>query len=500
MLDFLNLIINENIKILKKKTTLIFIILCIIILILSIFYTKIIIKNNYGDFDTEYYKNNNILKLKLAEINNSINKAKKSDNIEDKKNLNKLNTMSYYYNYAINNNIELYNSRGLTQDYWKLDLINKLIELKTEYDNLNIEKLEIDKAKKISEKINELTQILETENFDKYIDFKKVEYQQKYESHEIDIYVRDCYIYLEEINREYSITKYNDEMSLWKYNSMSIIQKAKINLIKNSEKLSIEQKNKLNQEIEIEEYKLQNNIVTNNINLENYIDLYLEITEKVLSAILALYIIINAGSIISDDFNKRTIKQSLMTPIKKSKLLFSKFLSLTFILIVSSVIISIISQLIGNLFFELHDASSYIGYFNNQIFIINSTLYNILRYLLIDVKILLYMFFAIMVSCTTLNTSFSIGFTLVFYILDSVFSNLINNYFTGEFVKFIPWNNFNLIDRMFNNSYSHLPNLWNNENIAINNLSLQFSVTYIMLTLFIIILITNKSFKKKQLI
>ena len=499
----INLCINEFIKIFKKKSTLIFIILIVLSLLVCIFYESYYqeysLRKELGASNKKISQND-FLKQSIEGLNQEI--ANMSVENQDKKMLNQKKAYLYYTQYALDNNICIYSFKGIgtsSQDYWKRDIIKKLIKLQTTLYNLqDVNTSEIESISKVNKSINDLKGMLDNDDYNKYIDFKKNEYKQAYEQNHINEETKEVYLYMFELDRKYGMTKYFVDDNVWRYCIREQILKDKSQLIGNKS-LSYEENKELNDDISIELYCIENNISMNKSYLINYNDYYIELCENVSLTILGLYVIIIASGIVSKEFAKGTIKQLFITPNKRWKIIASKIITLTLILIISSVILSLIVQIIGNIVYSSIPESPYVYILNRNIKTLNPVLYNIFRFLIDDIRIFVYMLFAIMLSTSTKNTAISTGISVLIYIGENSLMQIINKLTDKEWIKFIPFNNFDISNRIFNYSSGMIRDLYKTGNLIVGNISLEFSFCVIFICILLIIITTFSNFNKKTI-
>lgn len=505
MSNFINLCINEFIKILKKKSTLVFISITILALIFCIFF------KNLSGYQMSPSANPNNKKVDqkefLTAIISSLNKdikalentPKEKQDIEYKKNLNQKKATIYYYKYALNNNISLFSFKGLgdfQQRYFKFDVISNLIKLQTALYNIEDKIPVATNISEIRSKINLLNNILYNEDYNKYIDFKKQEYQTTYKKGKINRTTKDVYFYMLDIDKKYELTKYPVDSNLYKYYSHQNILEYKSNII-NNKLLSYEETKILKDKINIELYCTKNGISLNQKYIVNDADFYIELCEYVLLAILAVFLLINSSSNISKEFSKGTIKQLFISPNKRYKIMLAKIVTLTLILVTFSIVLSLSSQLIANLIFKNARESPYVYISNGTIKSINPVIYNLIRFLIDDIEIFVFMLFSIMLSTVTKNTAISTALSVFIYISKNSFMQYINQFINRDWIRFIPFNNFNLANRIFKYHTGVFNYLFETQNFIINNISLQFSFLVIFTCIVLMLSITFYSFNSE---
>lgn len=418
----INLCINEFTKIFKKKIVLIFIAAVIITLVVEIFLCNGYI-NSTMTLNGKVYDNDKMLKEQLENLNSTYEKEKKNyennKSEESKKKIEEVKVFYNYYNYALENDIPIFIGNKLSFTYyWKRELIYKLIPLELSLVNSSEENKE-----SLEKEVNYLKDILYNDKYEEYIEIRKEDYKKE----NLKKYAYEARIYAEELNKEYELTRYADPANIWKLSSRATIVNAKERLLRDGSLLTNEQKEALEEKIELEKYKVKNNINTNGAELTNYNDSYVSGAENAIIIVLTLFMIIISASIVSSEFSKGTIKQVFITPNKRWKILLAKIITLLVILIVLSILLSLLIQLFGSIFFGEHKLSPYVYMQDNQIKEINPTIYHILRFLLQDIKILVYIIFGVMLSTLFKSSIFPVSITMILFLIDNTLLSYVIN-------------------------------------------------------------------------
>ena len=108
----------------------------------------------------------------------------------------------------------------------------------------------------------------------------------------------------------------------------------------------IEQYNSLLEQANLNKYYIDNNLSLDSNNREIFLNLFSQYE----LFILIIGIVI-AGSIVSEEFNRGTIKLLLVKPYTRVKILFAKFIAVMIVLVMSIVFIAICQVIIGTLVF-----------------------------------------------------------------------------------------------------------------------------------------------------
>lgn len=490
------LFVNENIKTLKKTSTKIMLIISILALFGGVGLTKLIkYTNNMND---EYWLSSGDYKEELKkEINTTKQEIKTKENSVDKQTLNEMKTTLEYYELALENDVDvIYWSK---QD-WKTEIINNINSINYEIiSSGNL--LNEEKIKEKEDKKQKYITILKNGDFKAYIEAQKQEEKQKLDNKEITEKEYNDNIYILKLKEKYEIGKTGDKEEEWKQTILGEIQQLKGDLRTNinsttNKLLKPQEIEEYEEALKIAEYRLQNNMPT----IESYSD-YRNIYDYMASSfsmvIVAIMVLVIAGGIISTEISKGTVKFLTFTPNKRWKILFAKILSVTVLLIVVTIILAILSNIIGNIIFPNEEVQDYLYVKNGEVKTINHGLYTILYYLATSIDIFVYMIFAIMLSVITRNTAVSVSISIATYIGSGTIMTLINTFITKDWVKFIPFNNLSVVDKIFPNAVSYTMNQL--ASTYTNNVTLVFSLTVLAVCVFLMIVTMFDSFNKRDI-
>lgn len=121
-----------------------------------------------------------------------------------------------------------------------------------------------------------------------------------------------------------------------------------------------------------------------------------------------------------------------------------------------------------------------------------------LYFLAASIDILVYMFFAFMLSVVTRNTAVSVGVGIGCYVGSGIVMNLINLYITADWVKYIPFNNLGIADKIFTSNVSYVT--MQMAGAAMNNVGLGFSLAVLGVSVLLMIITMFDSFNKRDIV
>ena len=492
-MKFLKLCQNEIIKTIKKNSTKLMIILTIAAIIGAVGFTYLIkLLNNFAEEALSYeYATDDM----INDLNNKLTDTSLSLSERDK---GYIQSEIDIYNLAKENNINMNGMYG----FWKVELLYKIEQEKNNLVDLKIQKAKNSEIESKQTLINELTEIIKIDDYNKYIEFLEKQEKESFDNKEITEEQYNLNIELLELTKKYEISKTGTLEDSWKTSVLDEIEILKNNLLtgidsNTGKALTIEKKQEQEDAIKLDLYKLENNIHTADTT-SNYRMVYDYMAIAFSATFLSIMMIMITGSAISTEISKGTIKFWLITPNKRWKILLSKIISAILILLVMTIIISVLSDIIGLLVFRDNPPQDYVYVRNGEVHSINHYIYTLLYNLVNNIDILIFMLFALMLSTVTRSTATSIGISIATYIGSSAIMSLINSFVKFDFIKFIPFNNLGLVDKVFPNSVSYIQL----EGISsmLNNVSIGFSVSVLIVCAILMLVTMFDSFNKRDIV
>ena len=501
-MKIIKLIENETIKTLKKTSTIILIILSVLALFASVGFSKGItalsdMVVSYSDEEENWQDG---LKTRIKYFKNIVENESKSFSSEDLANI---KASLEIYEFALANKINY--EHTYNHNYWKRQALDEIQTLRTSviiYENTKyLSKEEKEDKQKLQERAEEKYNLIKDNDYTGYIELLKKEEKEKLDKKTIDEEEYNDNIYLLNIKEKYEIYKddgkeYASNQSIY-FDIETIKNSLRTGLNSNTGKLLKPSEIKdMENAIKIDEYKLEHNIPV----VESMTDartIYDSISESFSMLMISLLMIIIAGSSISTEISKGTIKFLLFTPNKRWKILLSKLLSAVLILISLAVILSLLSVVIGNMSFDT-PGREYIYINNGEVRSISYVSYTILHYLASSIDVLVYMLFAFMLSVITRNTAFTVGLSVASYVGSGLVMNVINYYIKNDWIKYIPFNNMGIVDKIFTNTASYTT--MQMASTAMNNVSIWFSLAVLGITSVLMIITMFDSFNKRDIV
>lgn len=468
------LFIDENIKTWKKFSTKLAIFLIFLALIAALGMAKITqnldAKNNG---QTVYYEGNwkedveAEIKSYKEQLNNSSLSEFEKNQIENEIIIDEIRIQKNINSYSIN---------------WKNTVLGNM-------------SLEIDE---------DLLELVINDDFKGYINHEKEQAKKKLTNKEISQAEYDDNISILDLREKYQIGNENtnsDSISAKSYILGKITNKKKsirtgLNY-QNNKVLTAEEKRKYEDDIKINIYKLENNILDDEgySTDTNYRKLFESIAPSFVMTLTAIFAIIIAGGAISAEVSTGTIKFWALTANKRWKILTAKILSLLFYLIIITLIMSILSIILANVFFNT-SGYEYLFMKDGNVQKIGNTLFTIEYYFVKLIPVIIFAILALMFSTITRNTSLSIGLSLATYMGNSIVMVIIDSYIKKDWVKLIPFNNLNIAEKVFPNFTSMLSMGFDTQITT----SLSFALTVLAVCTVLMLVTMYDSFNKRDII
>ena len=480
----INLIRNEFAKVFKKKTIYILLFITIGYIILS----NIIIKASNNDNYTYYYDDVKYFESQLAELD----PKKSSDlsmyidtkvNLEISKLINEYGTNSWQ-SYIINTVLPSYINTMISHEYTDEITKEAYNEAKQAYDTA-IQKLNSDDWKYFANKdLKEINKSLEEQ-----YDLKKntndtqtlASINETIANLEVKKQVNEWRL---EKNINYAPSFLNDSLDNYLGTKSHLISYEGVDLSRLSGDELQDYKNSLKKS-NLSKYYIENNISL--VSGDNR-DILLSLYNQYELFILIIGIVI-AGSIVSDEFSKGTIKLLLVKPYNRIKILMSKFIVCICILVLSIGIIGISQLIFGGIiqgFDSLSIPAIYYNFDTNQVETMNIFSYICLTGLC---KLPMYILLTTLAfACSTLftNTALAVSLPFLGYIA-TPFINLLSSAYNIKQIVYFVTPNWDLTQYLFGGSP------------MFSTMSLPFSIIVCLIYLAIMLVLSSVIFKKRDI-
>lgn len=164
---------------------------------------------------------------------------------------------------------------------------------------------------------------------------------------------------------------------------------------------------------------------------------------------IGLLVLILAGGAISQEISTGSIKSLIISPTKRWKIYVAKLLSLATVGVAAAIICYFIGILVYGVFFGTGSVSPYIYTSSGKAMMMNFYLFTFAKLFIGLIMAAFYMVAALMLSTLTRNTAISVGISIGVYFGGSIAYTVLTQLLTGEWLKFLPFANFNFTSKIF---------------------------------------------------
>ena len=227
------------------------------------------------------------------------------------------------------------------------------------------------------------------------------------------------------------------------------------------------------------------------------------VAQKASRVLLVIMLIIIAGSSISQEMATGSIKSLIIAPVKRWKIFTSKLLALITWVLAGSILITAISTLSTALCMGSSSLPPYYYCSGGSVQTMPNILFSFLFFLVDNISLFVYLLAAFTISCFTRNTGVSVGISTGLVFCNSSFSMLTEIFGHKRWIDFLPFSNMDLAAKIF--PYYELSGYLNAEDAGVfgfggsNTLSLRFSLIYLAVLVFILLLTAYDGFVKRDI-
>ena len=480
-----SLIKNELTKIFKKKSIYItlFVVLAFVILTNCIYKFFFTTGNSYG-YSESYIS---YIKEDLARLD----PTKPSD------------TTMYI---ELKSQLEIYElMQKYDEDAWQRQIIASQVAGDINEKNTYLYSSEKDEAKaqEIENNINDILQKLDSDDWKyfanleleqadaklKELEEQKANTQDKQLLEELEVSIENAKIDKEvaeyRINQDikYGTDYLNEALTSYQGCAQTLIQMGNVDNLEYKDKLqyneSLEQK-------EVNKYIIENKQDINKMNdtrgiLKNFFSEY--------GLFIIVIIVMIAGTIVSEEFNKGTVKLLLIKPYSRAKILLSKYITILIMTVFAIVIILLMELIVGGIVFGFDSLSVPVLEYNfntSQLEILNIFTYVGIEILTQLPMIILLATLAFALSTIFTNSALAITISLLGFMSPSIINALVIQYKVG-FMKYFVTMNWDLSGYLFGT----LPSM--------EGMTMGFSIVMCFIYLFAMLIPTFIIFKRKNI-
>ena len=208
------------------------------------------------------------------------------------------------------------------------------------------------------------------------------------------------------------------------------------------------------------------------------------------SLFIIILIIIVAGTIVSEEFNKGTIKLLLVRPYSRVKILLSKYITCLIVLICSIIFVALMQTVVGGIvygFDSYKNPTVLYNYATNSLNVVSMTGTLAIMAVAILPKLILLMTLAFTLSTVITNTPVAIAIPLLGSMVESIINQLAIMYEKAKFLKYFVTPNWDFSQYL----YGALPQM--------KGITLGFSVCICLAYFIVMMALSIWNFKKKNI-
>ncbi len=508
------LYINELVKIFKRVSVLVMLIIMVVLVglytLLSSFSYSSVISDFLGGAYDDTQAELAALKEERATLEIRIKAAQASSSTDAAATLQELESdliytdnEIYILNLCIESGVQRYNEVSFRRD--AIDKISQylfdLISLRRQASNDAEAALQVEQYEKY---VETLSDIVKNNDYKSYIEFSK-------ESVNLNTDITDEE---REIELEYYDLLYlNDPSGSGKIsgltNALLNIKNERISLLRGINTVDTAKYN-MPLSMDDEEY-IKNKLAVDLYNVEHgYLALYDRYSADYSKAtavnnaitfgtvFIAILVMILAGTAISKEIATGSIKSLIIAPVKRWKIMTAKVLALLTLTLLSMALLFILSLGLCTLLFGTSVQIPYVYASAGKAKELSYILYELSVLGISSVKVIVYSAFALLLSTITRNSALSVGLSIGTYFGVSNISTILTTTMSGEWTKFIPFEHFNMLGRIFTYSPVYI-NDYSGMFGIITNTPLMFSVVYLAVLTVTMMITSYDSFNHRDI-
>lgn len=323
-------------------------------------------------------------------------------------------------------------------------LDNKISDVITNYYNAKYVEKNEEKAKELEEEKNELISKLDNFDWKAYINEQLEQMKNLDEIGLTDDTAKEMKrVYEYRLNNDIPLayTDASQELDnyLTAYASYDASNKKDTKLMNHNEKYSFEM---AQAQVAKYQYKIDNNLIKSDYKAINAQSSFVGIFGSV-SLFITVCIVMIAGQIVAEEYSKGTIKQLLVRPYTRGKIIISKTIATLIVVFGFMLFLSIIEGLVAgiatNSFGSLFQPIVEYNYNTHQVFTMNTISAAFMNLVGILPELLILTLFTVLISALIGNTALAVvlGFILTF--IPGMFSGMIDKFKILSYLPIFTW-------------------------------------------------------------
>ncbi|MBO4747614.1 MAG: ABC transporter permease [Clostridiales bacterium] len=265
--------------------------------------------------------------------------------------------------------------------------------------------------------------------------------------------------------------------------------------------LSESRKTQIEDRVKILEYQIEHNcLITDKASNATTVR---QVAQKAARFLLVILLIIIAGSSISQEMATGSIKSLIIAPVKRWKIFTSKLFALITWVLAGSILITLITTISTALCMGSSSLPPYYYCSGGEVVTMPNLLFSFLFFLADNISLFVYLLGAFTISCFTRNTGVAVGISTGLVFCNSSFAIVGEIVGHKRWIDFLPFSNMDLSCKIF--PYFDLSGYMDAGEAGLfgigtnNALSLRFSLIYLAILVFILLLTAYDGFVKRDI-
>ena len=228
-----------------------------------------------------------------------------------------------------------------------------------------------------------------------------------------------------------------------------------------------------------------------------------QFTHRAARFFLVLLMIIIAGSSVSQELATGSIKSLIIAPVKRWKIFTAKLLSIFTWGMIGSILITFLSTMSTMICLGSSSLPPYYYVSGGAVKVMPHLVFTLLYFLVDNISLFIYILTAFMISCLTRNTGISVGVSAGLLLGAGLSSTLYSMFGHHLWIDFLPFSNTNLISSVF--PHLGLIGYMDSESAGLfgvadfHAIPFSFSVTYLTVLSFLLLLIAYDGFVRRDI-
>lgn len=220
---------------------------------------------------------------------------------------------------------------------------------------------------------------------------------------------------------------------------------------------------------------------------------------KLFGIIIIIYAIIHACATISGEIKDGSLRYFAMRPVKRSELLFGKFLATVLMSLILIIFSSIISLLVGGAVYGFGSASIFTVFNGGHAMIVKPIVMITINMLSLFIELMVYVSIAYLLSCLIKSDLLNVSLMLVLFLINTLLPAFVGG--ATSWLAYYPFSHLSLYALFGSNLYANSSNFFNLVFGAkvYATTSLILTIVIPMILILVCLILASHFFKRKEL-